>query len=131
MKILIIEDQATERKLATEILAWEGHEVYQADSGEAGVKEVARQLPEMILVDMSLPGMTGMDVVELLKSNADTRQIPVVAMTSFPETYRRAEALAVGCAGYIAKPLNVRTLSMKLEELLLQVSRSTEPEQNL
>jgi CheY-like chemotaxis protein len=72
----------------------------------------------VILLDLSLPGMDGLTLTRKLKADPVTRSIPVVAMTSFPDDFKRAEAMAAGCDAYLPKPLNTRTLPVMLAELV-------------
>ena len=70
---------------------------------------MAGDRPDLILLDLRLPGMDGLALVRQLKSDPETRGIPIVAMTAFPERFGKTEMLAAGCAAFLAKPLNTRT----------------------
>jgi two-component system cell cycle response regulator len=117
MNILVIEDTPSELKLAQHILAAEGHQVSGADAAEAALRAVKENRPQMILLDLVLPGMQGLELARRLKTDPETRGIYIVAVTSFPERYPRAAALAAGCDGYFVKPLNTREISSQLEQI--------------
>ena len=87
MNILVIEDEPTSRKLATLVLSSSGHKVVDAQSAEAAIEAVCRSQPEMILLDLALPGMDGLALARQLKGESKTRHIPIVAVTSYPERF--------------------------------------------
>lgn len=117
MKILIIEDQPVELKLARHVLDAAGHDVNAVYAAEHAFASIKADRPEIILVDMVLPGMDGMALVRKLKADPVTRDIHIVAVTSYPEKYTRAEALEAGCDAYLVKPLSTRTLPGELSEV--------------
>ena len=117
MKILVIEDTPSELKLAQHVLASEGHQVSGADAAEAALRAVKENRPQLILLDLVLPGMQGLELARRLKTDPDTRGIHIVAVTSFPERYPREAALAAGCDGYFVKPLKTREISGQLEQV--------------
>jgi CheY-like chemotaxis protein len=95
----------------------EGHVVCESVSAEGAAAAIAANSPDVILLDLRLPGMDGVALIRQLKSNPETRDIPTVAMTAYPEDYRREDLVAAGCDAYIVKPIDTRTLPRKLEEL--------------
>ncbi len=119
MKILVIEDHPAELKLAHHVLSAAGHSVNNAEAAEQAFDSIKNDRPEIILLDMSLPGMDGMTLVQRLKTDPTTRDIHVVAVTSFPEIFPREEALKAGCDAYLVKPLSTRTLSQTLTEVVV------------
>ena len=117
MKILVIEDQPAELKLARHVLRAAGHEVNAIYAAEHACAAIKADRPEIILLDMVLPGMDGMTLVRMLKADPVTRGINIVAVTSYPEKYTRAEALEAGCDAYLVKPISTRTLPGELSEV--------------
>ena len=93
MKILIIEDHPTELKLAHHVLSEAGHDVTDAEAAELAFAKIKHDKPDVILLDMNLPGMDGLTLAKNLKAHPDTRQIHIVAVSLFPEKYPRAEAV--------------------------------------
>jgi CheY-like chemotaxis protein len=118
MKIIVVEDQPVELKLAATVLHAAGYDVARAGDAEQALAEIRENLPDVILLDLSLPGMDGLALTRKLKADPVTRSIPVVAVTSFPENFPRAEAMAAGCDAYLPKPLSTRTLPVILAELV-------------
>jgi CheY-like chemotaxis protein len=114
MKILVIEDHPTQLKLAHHVLSAAGHEVSKAEAAEQTFTAIKSDRPELILLDLSLPGMDGLELARKLKADPETHGILVVAITSYPEKYSKAAALAAGCDAYIQKPINTRELSGQL-----------------
>jgi len=118
MNILVIEDHPAQRKLAHHVLSAAGHSVTDTDAAEQAFACITEKRPEVILLDLALPGMDGLTLVRKLKANADTRDIPVVAVTSYPETFSKSDALESGCDAYLLKPLSVRTLPEELNDVV-------------
>lgn len=118
MKVLVVEDQPIEGKLAMTVLSAAGHEVERADAAEEALTMVKENQPDVILLDLSLPGMNGFALARKLKEDQATRAIPIVAVTSYPEEFSRAEAMSAGCDAYLPKPLSTRTLPAMLAEIV-------------
>jgi two-component system cell cycle response regulator DivK len=104
-KILIIEDNATNMTLAMFLLQSAGHTVLSATDAEAGLTLARDELPNLILMDIQLPGMDGLQATALLKRDDATRAIPVVALTALAMKGDEERIRAAGCDGYIAKPM--------------------------
>ena len=117
-KILIIEDNATNMKLTTMLLARVGHGVLQAVDAETGLALALSDHPELILMDLQLPGMDGLAATTRLKHCPVTANIPVVALTALAMKEDRAKALAAGCDAYIAKPIQYQELYTTINTLL-------------
>lgn len=117
MKVMVIEDDLTDLKLMGAVLKISGHTVDGRSAAEGAMEAIATNRPDIILLDLRLPGMDGLTLVHQLKTNAATCRIPIVAMTAYPENYQRAELLAAGCEAFIVKPIDTRTLPKKLEYL--------------
>jgi two-component system cell cycle response regulator len=114
MRILVIEDHAVDLKLADLVLSTTGHDVSAVEAAEQAFAAIQEDRPRLILLDLNLPGMGGLALVRQLKADPDTRDIRVVAVTSYPEQYPKAAALAAGCDAYLLKPINTRELSGQL-----------------
>ena len=116
MRILVVEDQPIEMKLAVLVLSAEGHEVRRADTAESALAEIERARPDVVLLDLSLPGMDGLALARALKSNPETRGVPIVAITSYPEKFPASAAADAGCDAYLHKPVSTRLLPSLLSE---------------
>ncbi len=103
--ILVIEDNRANMTLASFLLESAGHTVLCATSGEAGLTLAREQRPDLILLDIQLPGMDGFQALALLKQHEATRAIPVVALTALAMKGDEERIRAAGCDGYIAKPI--------------------------
>jgi two-component system cell cycle response regulator DivK len=107
-RILIVEDNVANMKLATFILESAGHTVIPAMDAEAGLTLARADHPDLILMDIQLPGMDGLQATGLLKADEATRGIPVIALTALAMKGDEERIRAAGCDGYIAKPLSYR-----------------------
>ncbi len=117
-KILVVEDNELNRDMLTRRLERRGYETIIAADGQQGI-EIARQsLPNLILMDMSLPVLDGWEATRLLKSSPETADIPIVALTAHAMSGDRERALEAGCDEYDTKPLEFPRLVMKIEALL-------------
>lgn len=119
-KILIIEDNAANMTLAVFLLQSAGHSVISATDAEAGLTLAREEHPGLILMDIQLPGMDGLQATALLKQDATTRSIPVIALTALAMKGDEERIRAAGCDGYIAKP-------MRYQEFLATVASHLEP----
>lgn len=111
MNILLVEDDPTDMKLLSAVLASNGHRVLEKGSAEQAVEQIKTRQPEVILLDLKLPGMDGLELARRLKEDPDTRHIPIVAITAAREKFSKEEALAAGCDAYIVKPVDTRKLN--------------------
>jgi CheY-like chemotaxis protein len=114
MKILVVEDQPTELKLAVQVLSAAGFEVDEAAAAEEAVAAIKADQPDIILLDLALPGVDGLTLARKIKTDPATRGILIVAVTSFPERFPIEDALAAGCDAYLPKPVSTRTLPKTL-----------------
>jgi two-component system, cell cycle response regulator DivK len=121
-KVLIIEDNPTNMTLAIFLLQSAGHTVISATDAEAGLTLARDEQPNLILMDIQLPGMDGLQATVLLKRDAATRTIPVIAMTALAMKGDEERIRAEGCDGYIAKPMRYQEL---LAIIAAQLSPST------
>ena len=117
-RILLIEDNPQNRYLTRYLLERRGHEVFHAETGPEGLEAAARLRPDLILLDIQLPGMDGHAVASALKCDAQLRSIPVIAVTAFAMSGDERKALDSGCDGYIAKPIMLREFLATIEDFL-------------
>lgn len=116
--ILLIEDNAQNLYLTRFLLETHGHRVHEAASGRLGLELAARIRPDLILLDVQLPGMDGHAVARALKADAILKAIPIVAVTSYAMAGDREKCLAAGAEGYIEKPINPDTFVGEIERYL-------------
>lgn len=114
-RVLYIEDNEQNLYLITFILETVGYQVVQARSGEEGIALAGAQVPDLILLDIQLPGMDGYEIARRLRSNPDLQRVPMVAVTSYAMVGDREKALGAGCDGYIEKPINPETFLAQVE----------------
>ena len=117
-RILIVEDNALNLELATEVLGAHGFIVLQARTAEEGLRLARSDRPDLILLDVRLPGMDGLRAVRSLKQDVRTSAIPTVAMTAQAMTGDEAEARLAGFDAYVTKPIDTRTLPRLVTRLL-------------
>ena len=109
-KVLVVEDDPKNLKLFRDLLQRFGFEVTEATDGEMGVEAARSGQPDLILMDIMMPKMDGLEATRIIKADPETKHIPIVALTSFAMSGDRERALAAGCDDYIAKPVDVRQL---------------------
>ena len=119
--ILIIEDNDLNRKLVHTLLLAEGYQVIEATDAETGLQLARDHLPAIILMDIQLPGMDGLDATRIIKKDPVLRDIRVVALTSFAMQADQDKAMAAGCDGYITKPIDIRTLMGTIKQELASI----------
>jgi two-component system, cell cycle response regulator DivK len=117
MKILIVEDVEYNRDLLVQLLE-EEYEVVTAADGAAGIEAAARERPDLILMDLSLPGVDGWEATRRLKARPETEAIPVVALTAHAMQGDEERARACGCDDYLTKPIDEDQLFAKLARVL-------------
>jgi two-component system, cell cycle response regulator DivK len=105
--ILIIEDNALNRKLVRDVLQAKGYRTLETETAEEGVRLAREQLPALVLMDIQLPGMNGIEALGQLRADPTTRAIPVIAVTASAMTQNRQQIMAAGFDGYQPKPINV------------------------
>ena len=106
--ILIIEDNENNRMLVRDVLQSRGYQTEETDTGEEGLQLAQTRQPALILMDIQLPGINGIEALKLLRADAATRAIPVMAVTASAMTQDRQKIMAAGFDAYQTKPLNVR-----------------------
>lgn len=116
--VLLVEDNADNRRLVRRLAEDFDATVIEADNGAEGVRLAQSELPDLILMDLSLPVMDGWEATRLIKADATTRAIPVIALTAHAMDGDRDKALAAGCDDYISKPIQVGPFLALLERYL-------------
>ncbi|MHB8169157.1 MAG: response regulator [Thermoleophilia bacterium] len=119
-KILLVEDNVMNQRLAEFVLERDGFEVIATASAEEAIRIAGKILPDIILMDMQLPGMDGLEATGQLKQNPLTSAIPVVALTAHAMIGDEERFISSGCEGYIAKPIQTRELAGMVEKFLNQ-----------
>lgn len=119
-QILVVEDNPVNMKLAVFLLEHQGHQVLQASDAEQGMRLARAQNPQLILMDVQLPGMDGLEATRLLKADAATRDICIVAMTAFAMSGDEEKIRAAGCDAYLAKPIDYKEFQSVVAQLLVQ-----------
>jgi two-component system, cell cycle response regulator DivK len=108
-KILLVEDNPVNRRLAQFLLRSQGYEVREATTAQEAFDILNAEQPDLIVMDIQLPGMDGLEATKKIKGQPTTANIPVVAVTSYAMKGDREKALAAGCAGYVTKPIDKNT----------------------
>lgn len=121
-KILLVEDNEMNRDMLSRRLIRKGFEVVLALDGQQGLEQVARELPDLVLMDMDLPILDGWEATRRMKAADATRAIPVIALTAHAMAEHRDKALAAGCDDYDTKPVDFPRLLGKIEALLTRVA---------
>ena len=116
--ILVVDDNSTNLKLASEVLEYAGYHVLKAADAEEAQVIIGHSRPDLIFMDLALPGMDGLTLTRKLKAEASTKQIPIIALTAFAMKGDEQKAREAGCDGYIAKPIDTRTLPAQVAEFL-------------
>jgi len=117
-KILLVEDNEMNRDMLSRRLIRNGHEVSIAIDGQQGVDMALAQLPDLILMDMSLPVIDGWEATRRVRANDVTRTIPVIALTAHAMAGDREKAMEVGCDSYLAKPCEPKAVVSEVEKFI-------------
>ncbi|MFO7881317.1 MAG: response regulator [Kosmotogaceae bacterium] len=117
-RILIVEDNENNMYLMKFILERSGYEVIGARNAMDGIKMAIEIVPDMVIMDIQLPGIDGLEATKRIKSTEKGKNIPVVAVTSYAMTGDRERVLSAGCDGYIVKPINPETFVAEVEKHL-------------
>jgi two-component system cell cycle response regulator DivK len=118
--ILIVEDNERNLKLVRDVLQFAGYDVVSASSAEQGIAMAMSQPPDLVLMDLQLPGMDGTEALRQLRGSPRTKAVPVVAVTAFAMKDDRERALDAGFDGYLEKPISVRSLPAQVRSFLLR-----------
>ncbi len=109
-RVLYVEDNFQNKRLVKKILSAKGYEVLEAEDGYSAVDMVRGEQPNLVLMDINIPGIDGMEATAIIKSSPDTAHIPVIALTANAMVGDRERILAAGCDEYLQKPINNATL---------------------
>lgn len=126
-RILLIEDNEQNRYLAAFLLRARGHDVIAAEDGPGGIDLARRERPDLILLDIQLPGMDGYAVARTLKDDPALKAVPIVVVTSYAMVGDREKALANGADGYLEKPIDPDTFAAEIERFLPQIPGENGP----
>jgi len=121
-RILVVDDNPINLKLVSDLLAFDGHEILKAMDAEEALVVLNETLPDLILMDIALPGMDGLTLTRRLKSDARTGHIRIVALTAFAMKGDEQKAIDAGCDGYITKPIDTRALPVEVARILAAAS---------
>lgn len=117
-RVLIVDDTTENTRLFRVLLQLEGAEVLEADMAHAGIAIAQREQPDIILMDVNLPGIDGLEATRLLREDASTASIPVLAVTAAVMPHDLDEVEQSGCVGYIAKPIEPTSFAQQVAEYL-------------
>jgi two-component system cell cycle response regulator DivK len=117
-RILVVEDNVKNLKLVRDVLRYSGYDVFEATSGEEGVRMAREVTPHLILMDLQLPGIDGVEALRRIRAETGSRAVPVVAVTAFAMPEDRRRAFACGFDGYVTKPISVRSLPQQVHDFL-------------
>jgi two-component system cell cycle response regulator DivK len=115
-RILVVEDHEENRRIVRDLLTSAGYEIVEAVTGEEGVTMAERERPDLILMDIQLPGIDGYETTRRIKANPASSRIPIIAVTSYALSGDDVKALAAGCDAYVTKPFSPRALLAKVRE---------------
>ena len=117
-RILLVEDQADNRKIIRDMLRGADYEITEAENGEEALAAIAKQRPDLILMDIQLPIMDGYTVTRKIKGDPVLRSIPIIAVTSYALSGEEKKAREAGCDDYVPKPFSPRQLRAKIRQYL-------------
>ena len=131
MKLLYIEDNAENRLLIRRVLEAEGYSIVEAEDGLSGIRKAQRELPDLILMDIMIPGLDGREVTTRLRSIPGLGRTPIIALTASVIKGDKERALAAGCDGYLQKPIDVDRLPSQIQQFLEGTRDVLNPEEEL
>ena len=117
-RILVVEDHVDNRQIIRDMLAVTDYEITEAETGEEALAAIAKQRPDLILMDIQLPTMDGYEATRRIKADTSLSSIPIVAVTSYALTGQEKKARAAGCDDYVPKPFSPRQLLAKIRNFL-------------
>jgi two-component system cell cycle response regulator DivK len=115
-RILVVEDQEDNRRIIRDMLSATDYELTEAANGEEALAAVARERPDLILMDIQLPGIDGYEATRRIKADPSLNSIPIIAVTSYALSGEEQKARAAGCDDYVAKPYSPRQLLAKIRQ---------------
>jgi two-component system cell cycle response regulator DivK len=126
--ILIVEDEPKNLKLLRDLLQRFGYEILEAPDGEQGVKITMEKIPDLILMDIMMPKMDGLEATRIIKADNKTKHIPVIALTSYAMKGDREKTIEAGCDGYIAKPIDIQEVLKIIEHFVTAKEKVSSPD---
>jgi CheY-like chemotaxis protein len=117
--ILVVEDNDDLRQIFASIIRFSGYQISEARSGSEAIEKVAFAKPNLVLLDLGLPDMSGIDVARAIKKNRVTADIPILACSAYPSGEKMEEALRAGIVDYLQKPIAAALIKTKIEEFIL------------
>lgn len=117
-RVLVVEDNERNLKLVRDVLQYAGYEIIEASTGKEGVELAQSLTPDVILMDLQLPDIDGMEALRRIRKSPATADVPVIAVTAFAMRNDRARAFDAGFDGYLEKPLSVRELPAQVQQFL-------------
>ncbi len=117
-RVLVIEDNVDNMELITFILEKNGYSTIKAENGKIGIEIALEEKPDFIMLDIQLPDMNGLDVLQAIRGSDINGEIPVIAITSYAMSGDREKMLAAGCDGYIEKPIDPVTIINQIREII-------------
>jgi two-component system cell cycle response regulator DivK len=119
-RVLAIEDHEDNRRILRDLLTSVGYELIEAATGEEGIALAETERPDLILMDIQLPGLDGYETTRRIKANPALQRVPIIAVTSYALSGDDVKALAAGCDAYVTKPFSPRELLAKIRQFLPQ-----------
>lgn len=127
ISILLVEDNRANQMIFRDLLEAEGYQVKCVDNGEDAVAAAAEFEPELILMDIQLPGMDGLTATRILREDTNMRNVPIIALTSYAMPGDREKFLVAGCTGYITKPIRVKEFRKEIAAVVETLHEPKEP----
>ena len=118
LKVLVIEDNDLNMKLMRAIFQTTDYRVVTAEDGKTGLKKARENRPDLILMDVGLPDMSGLDAVRILKADPELKKVPIIAVTGYAMGEDEVNAYDAGCDDYVSKPINIQILLQKITAVL-------------
>ncbi len=119
-KILVVDDNKLNRELARQVLIYHGYEILEAENGQEGVRLAKEARPDLILMDIQMPVLDGLEATRILRGDPETRHIKVLALTSYAMKGDREKAMAAGMDDYITKPIDIHALPVIVKKYILK-----------
>ncbi len=116
--ILSAEDSSTNRRIVRDLLEWHGYRVVEAVDGLQAIEVARQELPDLILMDIQLPHLSGYEVVSTLRADPELADVPIIAITSYAMADDERRAYESGCNDYLSKPFRPRVLVQRIQRLL-------------
>jgi two-component system, cell cycle response regulator DivK len=117
--VLLVDDNEDLRHIVRSVLSFSGYEILEAESGSEAIKKAASAQPHVILLDLDLPDINGIDVARSIKRNQRSTHIPIIACSAFSSAEEKEEALSVGMVDYLQKPISSKYIKASIEKFIL------------